>query len=389
MNPKNYAILLASLNLLVLLSSSARADLPLKGFTDFSYIYDKNSANNSFQIHDLDIFISGNIDKKVSYLAEVNFQPSFSNVTMDLERTYVQYEVNPWFKVAMGRFHTALGYWNETYHHGSYLQTSASRPTMERFEDAGGLLPVHTTGIEIRGSGQYDFGVFGYLFDIGNGRGPVKDPSSFFNSYTKSKSVSGGLYYSFENGMRLGANFWRSDLPGGALLADDTTPATYTDSTGATVVVTGPHGIEWIYGTHFIYNTPEFEWLNEYNIMLHHYTSGSHNLNGSLDTTIHFFYSQFGYHVNSTLTPYVRYEIDTPSTHDAYLNANPGYKSVGLPATLRQFVVGSRYELSAASALKLEFTYLSSGGPLTFNNNPNTDGKTTDWQTNLNWSFAW
>ena len=48
-----------------------------------------------------------------------------------------------WF----GRFHNPLSYWNERYHHGAYVQTSISRPGIHEFEDLGGPLPVHLTGL--------------------------------------------------------------------------------------------------------------------------------------------------------------------------------------------------------------------------------------------------
>ena len=52
-----------------------------------------------------------------------------------LEITWWGKQDRLWFKVAAGRFHTALGYWNETYHHGTYLHTSITRPVAVRFED--------------------------------------------------------------------------------------------------------------------------------------------------------------------------------------------------------------------------------------------------------------
>ena len=138
--------------------------------------------------------------------------------------------------------------------------------------------------------------------------------------------------------------------------------------------------------------------------MLHHYFAGSiqppgttnagapfnNGVDGlgSKDTTIHLLYSQFGYHVNEKWTPYVRYELDSPSAYDAYLNASPGYVGQGLPATMRQFVVGARYELSPGSALKFEATYMSSGAPIYLANTPNPSDKMTDYQGNINWSFA-
>ena len=268
---------------------------------------------------------------------------------------------------------------------------------------------MHNTGIEIRGNGPMGSGNFGYIFNVGNGRGPVKDPPSFFNSYTKSKSVSGVAYYEMANGLRVGANFWRSDLPGGCGLAGDS-----SQNTSAC----GPTGAEWIYGAHIVYNSPSIEWITEYEIMLHHYYQGSTYLGatpqnqtssnpnassvqqgqsyyngvdgqGSRDTTIHMVYSQLGYHVTEAWTPYVRYELESPNEYDAYLNASPGYSAQGLPATMRQFTAGARYELSSASALKFEGTYINSGALIWNANVADNSPQMTDFQANINWSFAW
>jgi len=47
----------------------------------------------------------------------------------------------------IGRFHSPSRYWNAIYHHGQFLQTSISRPFLEQFEDDGGVLPTHSTGL--------------------------------------------------------------------------------------------------------------------------------------------------------------------------------------------------------------------------------------------------
>ena len=46
-----------------------------------------------------------------------------------------------------GRVHSPSRYWNTAYHHGQYMQTSISRPLVEKFEDEGGVLPTHVTGL--------------------------------------------------------------------------------------------------------------------------------------------------------------------------------------------------------------------------------------------------
>ena len=302
--------------------SPSRADLiegvPLRGFTDFSYIYDQSNKSNSFQLGDMDIFLAKPIDKKVNFLVELNFQPSDAGVGVDLERSYVQYVENQWLKVSLGRFHTALGYWNETYHHGRYLHTSLTRPVMVRFEDSGGLLPTHTTGLEFRGNGLVSGNNFGYIFNIGNGRGPVKDPPAFEYSYSKSKSLSGVVFYEWDSGLRLGTNAYHSQLPGGFQHNSDGTNNTQ---------LPGPTGDEWIYGAHLVYNNPSIEFLSEYERINHKYSDG--NTNTGIDT----FYAQLGVHTG-LLTPYARFEVNATNAPDAYFNASTGSNNPGLILSL-------------------------------------------------------
>jgi len=42
--------------------------------------------------------------------------------------------------MAAGRFHTAIGYYNDAYHHGYYFVLPTERPTAVRVEDAVGSL---------------------------------------------------------------------------------------------------------------------------------------------------------------------------------------------------------------------------------------------------------
>lgn len=72
----------------------------------------------------------------------------------------------------LGRFHTPIGYWNTAYHHGTYLQTSISRPGIAEFEGSHGPLPTHLAGLLGEGSIEIDGG--GALhYSLGLGAGPL------------------------------------------------------------------------------------------------------------------------------------------------------------------------------------------------------------------------
>lgn len=71
--------------------------------------------------------------------------------------------------VWLGRFHTPIGYWNTAHHHGTYLQTSISRPGIEAFEGGGGVLPTHFTGLLWEGAQEHAGGTVHYALAAGLG----------------------------------------------------------------------------------------------------------------------------------------------------------------------------------------------------------------------------
>jgi hypothetical protein len=64
----------------------------------------------------------------------------------DLERFQVGYEFAADTVLWLGRFHQPGSAWNTEHHHGRYLQTAITRPSIESWEDEEGLIPQHITG---------------------------------------------------------------------------------------------------------------------------------------------------------------------------------------------------------------------------------------------------
>ena len=67
----------------------------------------------------------------------------------------------------VGRFHTPVGYWNNQYHHGYYLQPSISRPAIIEYEEHGGILPMHQMGFLADGKTEGENNSFGYSLALG------------------------------------------------------------------------------------------------------------------------------------------------------------------------------------------------------------------------------
>ena len=103
-----------------------------------------------------------------------------SNFEKDIERFQFGYKVDARNTLWLGRYHNPAGVWNLDHHHGSYLQTSISRPRIVSYEDGGGglpvgggVLPMHLAGLLWEGSRAVGIGAVNY--EIGFARGPALD----------------------------------------------------------------------------------------------------------------------------------------------------------------------------------------------------------------------
>lgn len=90
-----------------------------------------------------DIFFTAS-HERMRFLAEFNLVRGDSM----LERLQAGWLVTPSTTLWLGRYHNPLSYWNTEFHHGNYLTTSISRPSIVSFEEhGGGVLPMHVSGL--------------------------------------------------------------------------------------------------------------------------------------------------------------------------------------------------------------------------------------------------
>lgn len=82
-------------------------------------------------------------------------------------RLQLGWSPNPDVTLWGGRFHSPLGYWNTQYHHGKYLETSASRPGFLTYEHGGGMLPLHIVGLYLEGWNSMNSGTLHYTAATG------------------------------------------------------------------------------------------------------------------------------------------------------------------------------------------------------------------------------
>jgi hypothetical protein len=311
--------------------------LRIRGFGDISFHgSDQPQSTTAFSLGQLNLFVTSDISEKFKFLGEIVFEAGPDDIygvpsgetnkfSVDLERYLLQYSQNDYFNLSVGRYHTAIGFYNTAYHHSTWFQTTTGRPLLFEFEDRGGILPIHNVGVSA--TGRIPSGGLGlhYIAEVGNGRSsrvpleqePVQNDidentHKAFNLALFARPVA-------VQGLQLGFSAYRDKLmPLGV------------PSVGETILA-----------AHVVYQVPNFEWLNEAMVIRHAPEGMSHVFNTPA------FYTQLSKRFGS-YRPYFRYQyINAP-------NSEPIFPDVRLRAGPS---VGVRYDASEAVALKLQYDY--------------------------------
>jgi hypothetical protein len=300
-----------------------RTLMQIRGFGDMTFHgSDAHGTTTAFSLGQLNLFVTSDMSEKFRLLSEIVFEAdSANNFGVDVERLLLQYSLNDYFNLAVGRYHTDIGFYNTSYHHSAWLQTAVGRPLLFQFEDNGGILPIHNVGASL--SGAIPSGRLGlhYVAEVGNGRAsssPSVEPVQNVVDENNGKAVNVALFArpSAVRGLQVGFSAYHDSLH--------------------------PVGIptigEEIFDAYAVLQRPSFEWLNEA-LLIRHAVKGGH----VFDTPG--FYTQVS-KAFGPYRPYFRYQYVNESPQE------PMFPFVGLQYGPS---VGLRYDASEAVALKLEY----------------------------------
>jgi hypothetical protein len=289
----------------------------IRGFTDVDLTAsDAPRTAWAFGLGQFDTFITSKLAERWSFLSEAVFE--FDNdFVVDVERLMVTYRASEQFEVSAGKHHTPFGYWNTAYHHGTLLQPTIARPLMFKFEDDGGPLPVHTTGVMAAGRNITSLHL-GYDVMIGNGIGstPISDNNA-------AKSVTIALHSQVTSVLRIGASYYHDRISAGTA-ALSTAPLAESLRRG-------------MYGGFVAYLGPRYEAVGEYQRVTDEGATA-----GRRNSDLYYLYGgvRFG-----NLTPYAEFNDLRFAAGDPYFDS--GNRRLG--------VVGARYDFASTTALKAEY----------------------------------
>lgn len=310
--------------------------LKVLGFSDASFeaSFSDSGNDDTFSIGHVSLFITSEIASSVNFVFESEFHSNAKTNSMMFhpERINISYSFSDIFNIKVGRMHTPLGYWNQAFHHGTWLQSTIYRPQIYLWEDDdGGFLPVHSFGVEIFGLLELVHFDLSYSFDVLNGRGKTKSEIQMVEDKNDSKAFNvllGIKPYSIE-GLKLGANIYLDTIP---------------PDPGVTERINRIE--ERIFGGFVTYRHDGLELLGEVFYIYHDdKTSGN-----DFDTIA--FYFQAGYELNK-ITSYYRFDFLDFESGDIYF----------LPDNIdsNKHTFGIRWDIFNWNALKFEYCYNDKG----------------------------
>ena len=301
--------------------------LQIRGFGDVDFsATDQKGTTSGFDLGQFVLHFASPLSAKVSYFGEVSFTAEPSTYELSVERSIIRYDYNDFFKMSFGKYHTPIGYWNDTFHHGAWLQTTISRPEMVKF--GGTFTPVHFVGILSEGSVPSGGLGLSYSAGIGNGRssllskagdsGDINDNRAWVVSLFARPSRFYGLQF------------------GGTAYHDKLTP------------VPTRNFDEWISSAYLVWTKEKPEFLSEFSNVYHRDVQTLKSYNSQA------FYVQLAYRLpwqENKWKPYYRFEyIHRP-------NAEPVWDITGTSSVLDLVgsTAGVRYDITNYAAFKAEY----------------------------------
>jgi len=296
--------------------------LQIRGFGDVDFsATDKQGSVSGFNLGQLVLHLASPLSEKVSYFGEISFTAQPTGYDLSVERSIIRYDYNDYFKLSFGKYHTPIGYWNATFHHGAWLQTTIARPEMVQF--GGTFIPVHFVGLQAEGNIPSGGLGLGYNVGIGNGRSSLLSKSGDSGDSNDNRAWVANVYArpSRFYGLQVGASVYRDKL----------TPQP------------GQNFGEWITAADVVWTKEKPEFLSEY-ANVHHRDEATGNTWDSQS-----FYVQLAYRLpwqQSKWKPYYRYEyIHKPADDPTLVNV----------LDLDGSIFGVRYDITNYAAFKGEY----------------------------------
>ena len=148
----------------------------------------ETTKREEFTLGEAALFAATRLSDRWSALTEITYQPALYRAdTVKVERLQLRYEMSEEQYFVIGKVHTPMNFWNDTYHHGRFFFPTISRPlAFERF------IPIHDIGLRWGGR---EIGDQKFFFDVVAGSGiSAEFEHELFGNGVNAGTVSAGFY---------------------------------------------------------------------------------------------------------------------------------------------------------------------------------------------------
>ena len=305
----------------VLISNVVSAqNTKIRGFVEANMSFEDDILG--FGFGEQDLFITSEINDNISFLGETVFKYSSSSTTkfnVSIERVIIKYNYKGNHNFLIGKHHTPISYWNDTYHHGRVFFPTIDRPLLF----AAGIIPIHTTGIAFEGLNLGKLR-FGYNLMIGNGIG-----SDEIEDNDKYKSITAGIHIKPIDKLQIGLSYYNDVISENSKVHEHTKFLIPENAIKQQLLT-----------ANVAYFGTKFEVLAEGSFV----SNKTEILNRSNSFAT---YLYAGIKIKEKWVPYLRVDNLSYDNDDFYFNNEE----------TTSFVTGLRYEFNYLAVVKLEYQY--------------------------------
>ena len=168
-------------------SSTARTS-----FESFGADPDPVNTSRGFGLTGTDFVVIADMTDRFAFLGEINLQAGrggSGEIELDIERFFMDYQVNEAFNLQGGLFFTPIGYNNRFLYARAWLMHSIQVPDF--YEEELNLVPTHTIGVAAYGA--FSLGPnarLNYIVSAGNGRASAPDGAVYARDPSSSKEFT-------------------------------------------------------------------------------------------------------------------------------------------------------------------------------------------------------
>lgn len=292
----------------------------IRGFIEANTSFENDVLD--FGFGEQDLFITSEISDNISFLGETVFKYSSTSSTkfnVSIERVIIKYNYKGNHNLLIGKHHTPINYWNDTYHHGRVFFPTIDRPILF----SAGIIPIHTTGIAFEGLNLGKI-KFGYNLMIGNGIG-----SDEIEDNNKYKSLTAGIKIKPIDKLQLGLSYY-----------NDVISANSKEHDHVKFLVAEDDIKQQLLTAHVAYFGNKYEVLAEGS-----FVSNKTEILDRTNTIASYIYA--GIRLKEKWIPYLRVDNLSYDNDDFYFNNED----------TTNFVVGLRHEINYLAVVKLEYQH--------------------------------